>query len=86
MKANPKKPVRSKSGITPLSVVLKPKKCNHGVCIYCPGGDFVPQSYTDRSPAVMRAMKLDYDIRKQVKARLKALIEMGHPTEKIELI
>ncbi len=81
-----KKPVRSKSGITPLTVVLKPKKCNHGTCIYCPGGDFVPQSYTDKSPAIMRAMALKYNIREQVKIRLESLIAMGHPTEKIELI
>ncbi len=81
-----KKPVRSKSGITPLSVVLKPKKCNHGTCIYCPGGDYIPQSYTDKSPAIMRAMTLKYDIKKQVKLRLDNLILMGHPTEKIELI
>ncbi len=83
---SPKKPVRSKSGITPLTVVLKPKKCDHGTCIYCPGGDFVPQSYTDKSPAIMRAMALKYDIKKQVKVRLDSLIAMGHPTEKIELI
>jgi elongator complex protein 3 len=81
-----KKPVRSKSGITPLTVVLKPKKCNHGTCLYCPGGDYVPQSYTDKSPAIMRAMALKYDIREQVKVRLERLIAMGHPTEKIELI
>ncbi len=81
-----KKPVRTKSGVTPLTVVLKPRKCNHGTCIYCPGGDHVPQSYTDRSPAVMRAMDLEFDVRRQVEARLKALKGMGHPTEKIELI
>lgn len=81
-----KKPVRSKSGIVPLTVVLPPKKCEHGTCIYCPGGDFVPQSYTDKSPAIMRAMALKYDIREQVKTRLKNLIGMGHPVEKIEVI
>jgi len=81
-----KKPVRSKSGVTPLTVVLKPRKCNHGTCIYCPGGDYVPQSYTDKSPAVMRALQLKFDVRKQVESRLNALIKMGHPTDKIELI
>jgi len=81
-----KKPVRSNSGVTPLTVVLKPRKCNHGTCIYCPGGDFVPQSYTDKSPAVMRALTFDFDVRKQIQSRLDALIIMGHPTEKIELI
>lgn len=81
-----KKPVRTISGVTPLTVVLKPRKCNHGGCIYCPGGSKVPQSYTDQSPAIMRAMKLDFDPHKQVKARLKVLEIMGHPTDKIELI
>jgi elongator complex protein 3 len=81
-----KKPIRSKSGITPLTVVLPPKKCDHGTCIYCPGGDHVPQSYTDKSPAIMRAMALKYDIKKQVQARLKVLKQMGHPTEKLEVI
>ena len=81
-----KKPVRSKSGITPLTVVLAPRKCDHGTCIFCPGGDYVPQSYTDKSPAVMRALALKFDVREQVKSRLNTLIQMGHPTEKIELI
>ncbi len=81
-----KKPIRSKSGIVPLTVVLPPKKCDHGTCLYCPGGKDVPQSYTDKSPAIMRALTLNYDVKKQVEARLNSLITMGHPTEKIELI
>jgi len=81
-----KKPVRTISGVTPLTVVLKPRKCNHGTCIYCPGGDFVPQSYTDKSPAIMRAMSLDFDPYEQVLNRLGVLNKMGHPTDKIELI
>lgn len=85
-KEKPKKPVRTSSGVTPLTVVLPPRKCNHGTCIYCPGGDYVPQSYTDKSPAVMRALKLNFDVRRQVESRLKALENMGHPTEKIEII
>jgi len=35
---------------------------------------------------VLRAKRCDYDARKQVKLRLKVLSEMGHPTDKIELI
>ncbi len=81
-----KKPVRSKSGITPLTVVLPPKKCDHGTCIYCPGGDFVPQSYTDKSPAIMRAMALKFDVKKQIEVRLSSLEKMGHPTDKLEVI
>ena len=81
-----KKPVRSVSGVTPLTVVLKPRKCDHGTCIYCPGGEFVPQSYTDKSPAIMRALALSFDPFEQVKNRLMVLKKMNHPTEKIELI
>lgn len=81
-----KKPVRTISGVTPLTVVLKPRKCNHGTCVYCPGGEYVPQSYTDKSPAIMRALALKFDASKQVKARLNTLNAMGHPTDKIELI
>ena len=81
-----KKPVRTISGVTPLTVVLAPRKCDHGTCIYCPGGDHVPQSYTDKSPAIMRAMKLAYDPYQQVKNRLKVLTLMRHPTDKIEII
>jgi len=81
-----KKPVRTISGVTPLAVVLKPRKCNHGTCIYCPGGDDVPQSYTDKSPAIMRALALKFDAYQQVMNRLRVLNIMGHPTDKIELI
>lgn len=44
------------------------------------------QSYTPKSPAIMRAMMLNYNPYKQVKARLKALEAMKHPTDKVELI
>jgi len=81
-----RKPAKTMSGVTPLTVVLKPRKCDHGTCIYCPGGDNVPQSYTDKSPAVMRALMLAFDPTKQVEVRLKAFEVMNHPTDKIELI
>ncbi len=85
-KEQPRKPVRSSSGVTPLTVVLKPRKCDHGTCIYCPGGDSVPQSYTDKSPAIMRALALKFDPYIQVQKRLEVLKKMGHPTDKIEII
>lgn len=81
-----KKPVRTISGVTPLTVVVGPRKCDHGTCIYCPGGEVVPQSYTDKSPAVMRAMKLAFDPYQQALSRLAALNKMNHPTDKIEII
>ena len=81
-----RKPSKTLAGVTPIAVVLKPRKCDHGTCIYCPGGEKVPQSYTDKSPAVMRALMLDYDPYEQVRVRLKAFKVMNHPTDKIELI
>lgn len=80
-----RKPTKTISGITPVAIMLPPKPCKHGNCIYCPNLD-VPQSYTPKSPVVLRARALDYDSYKQVKVRLKAFEAMGHPTEKIEII
>jgi len=80
-----RKPSKTISGITPVAIMLPPRPCNHGSCIYCPNLD-VPQSYTPKSPVVLRASALEYDSYKQVKARLEAYKELGHPTEKIEII
>ncbi|MBC8434985.1 tRNA uridine(34) 5-carboxymethylaminomethyl modification radical SAM/GNAT enzyme Elp3 [archaeon] len=80
-----RKPTRTISGVAPLAVMLPPKKCKHGACLFCPTLN-APQSYTPESPAVLRAAKLDYDAKKQVITRLEAFKAMGHPTDKIELI
>ncbi len=80
-----RKPTRTISGVTPLAVMLPPRKCEHGACLYCPSLN-APQSYTPESPAVLRAAKLNYDAKKQVYTRLESFKAMGHPTEKIELI
>ena len=66
-----RKPSKTMAGVTPITVVVKPRKCDHGTCIYCPGGEKVPQSYTDKSPAVMRALMLHYDPFNHVNIRLK---------------
>ena len=80
-----KKLARTISGVTPVAVMTLPMKCP-GRCIYCPSYTSAPQSYTPESPAVLRAIKCGYDAQKQVKLRLRILSEMGHPTDKIELI
>lgn len=80
-----RKPTRTISGITPVAVMLFPRKCEHGNCVYCPNLD-VPQSYTPKSPVVLRAIQVDYDAFKQVKARIQAFKAMNHSTDKIELI
>jgi len=84
-KTKMRKPTRTISGVTPLAVMLKPRSCKHGACVFCPSLG-VPQSYTPKSPAVMRALLLKYDPYKQVRARMQAFEAMGHPTDKIELI
>lgn len=81
-----KKTIRTISGVTPLAVMLKPYPCPHGKCIYCPSQQGVPESYTAKSPVVLRAMECNWDAYKQVEARLKILKLMGHITNKIELI
>jgi len=68
-----------------VAVMTRPLKCP-GQCVYCPTYQATPQSYTPESPAVLRAIKCDYDASKQVRLRLKVLSEMGHPTDKVELI
>jgi len=80
-----KKSARTISGVTPVAVMTLPMKCP-GQCIYCPTYSATPQSYTPESPAVLRARRCGYDVKKQIKLRLKVLSEMGHPTDKIELI
>ncbi len=84
MKPN-RKPTKTISGVAPLAVMLPPRKCDHGACLYCPSLN-APQSYTPESPAVLRARECNYNPSKQVKVRLKAFRGMGHPTDKIELI
>jgi len=80
-----KKLARTISGVTPVAVMTQPMKCP-GQCIYCPTYVATPQSYTPESPAVLRAIACNYDAKKQIALRLKALSDMGHPTDKIELI
>ena len=85
LKTEIRKPTKTLSGVTPVAVMLAPRKCRHGTCLYCPTLS-APQSYTPKSPAVMRAIMLNYSPYEQVRARLKAYEVMNHPTDKIELI
>ncbi|MCL0057771.1 tRNA uridine(34) 5-carboxymethylaminomethyl modification radical SAM/GNAT enzyme Elp3 [Dehalococcoidales bacterium] len=80
-----KKFARTISGVTPVAVMTLPMPCP-GECVYCPTFTNTPRSYTTESPAVLRAKSCGYDAKKQIKLRLKILSEMGHPTDKVELI
>lgn len=85
MMAVMKKFARTISGVTPVAVMTQPLNCP-GQCVYCPTYAGAPRSYTPESPAVIRARSRDYDAKKQVQLRVRILTEMGHPTDKIELI
>ncbi len=76
---------RTISGVTPVAVMTEPMPCP-GECIYCPTYPATPQSYTPQSPAVLRGTRNGFDAARQVQVRLKALSDMGHPTDKVELI
>ena len=65
--------------------MAKPMGCP-GTCIYCPTYPDSPQSYTPESPAVFRARTCDFDTKRQILLRVNVLADMGHPTDKIELI
>ncbi|MDD5032217.1 MAG: tRNA uridine(34) 5-carboxymethylaminomethyl modification radical SAM/GNAT enzyme Elp3 [Patescibacteria group bacterium] len=80
-----KRAVRTLSGIAPVAVLIKPYPCP-GKCVYCPSEKGVPQSYLSNEPAVMRAIRCNYDPYKQVQLRLRALEANGHEPNKIELI
>ncbi|MBU2219672.1 tRNA uridine(34) 5-carboxymethylaminomethyl modification radical SAM/GNAT enzyme Elp3, partial [Patescibacteria group bacterium] len=80
-----KRSVRTMSGIAPVAVLTKPYPCP-GRCAYCPTEKGVPQSYLSNEPAVMRAIRCNYEPYKQVALRLRALEANGHEPTKIELI
>lgn len=84
-----RKPVRSISGVTVITVMPEPYPCpKDDPCIYCPGGpeSNTPPSYTGEEPASARAKEYDYDPKKQIKARKKQLRAIGHKVDKVELI
>jgi elongator complex protein 3 len=80
-----KKPTRTVSGVSVITVVAKPASCP-GTCIYCPKGSNAPQSYTGLEPAIQRGIRNDYDPFLQTKDRLNQYRLTGHPTDKIEII
>ncbi len=82
------KPARTASGVAVVTVMTAPHACPHGVCVYCPGGPrfATPQSYTGTEPAARRAAEHGYDPHAQTLARVAALRQIGHRTDKVDLI
>ena len=79
------KPIRTLSGVTTITVLTKPHPCP-GKCIFCPTEEGLPQSYLSDEPGARRGVEHAFDPYTQVSSRLKALHEVGHPTDKIELL
>jgi elongator complex protein 3 len=79
------KPVRSSSGVTPVTVLTKPFPCP-GECIFCPNDVRMPKSYLRDEPGAQRAEHNHFDPYLQTYTRLQAYRNIGHPTDKIEVI
>ncbi len=79
------KKTRTISGVTPVTVLTKPFPCP-GQCIFCPNDVRMPKSYLADEPGAQRAFKNKFDPYQQTYNRLVAYNQIGHPTDKIELI
>jgi elongator complex protein 3 len=80
-----KKPIRTSSGVTPVTVLTKPFPCP-GECIFCPTDVRMPKSYIANEPGAQRAGQNGFDPYLQVYNRLDAYRQIGHPISKVELI
>ncbi len=81
-----RKPTRIISGVTVITVVAPIYECPHGRCIYCPGGETSPRSYTGREESIENASKVGYDPYLQVINQVNKLERLGHKVDKVELI
>lgn len=79
------KPRRTASGVATITVITKPWPCS-GDRVFCPSDLRMPKSYLHDEPACARAEQNRFDPYLQVSSRLTALSQMGHATDKIELI
>lgn len=79
------KPVRSQSGVTVVTVLTKPYPCP-GQCIFCPTDYRMPKSYLHDEPGAQRAERYKFDPYDQTAGRIRALEQIGHPADKIELL
>ncbi|MBC8098640.1 MAG: tRNA uridine(34) 5-carboxymethylaminomethyl modification radical SAM/GNAT enzyme Elp3 [Armatimonadetes bacterium] len=80
-----RKPVRTSSGVTPVTVLTKPFPCP-GTCIFCPNDVRMPKSYLADEPGAQRAEQNGFDPYLQTYIRLLTYRNNGHPTDKVEMI
>jgi elongator complex protein 3 len=79
------KPMRTMSGVTPVTVLTKPFPCP-GKCIFCPNDVRMPKSYLSDEPGAQRAERNYFDPYLQTYNRLQAFHNIGHSIEKVELL
>jgi elongator complex protein 3 len=79
------KPVRTLSGVATVTVLTKPFPCP-GECIFCPTDVRMPKSYLADEPGALRAEFHQFDPYATTASRLRALENIGHPTDKVELL
>ena len=79
------KPVRTRSGVAPVTVLTKPFPCP-GRCIFCPSDVRMPKSYLSSEPGAQRAAEHQFDPYRQTLSRLRSFRNTGHPVDKVELI
>jgi elongator complex protein 3 len=80
-----RKPMRTISGVTPVTVLTKPFPCP-GECIFCPNDVRMPKSYLSDEPGAQRAEQNSFDPYLQTYTRVQTYHNMAHPTDKIEVI
>ena len=79
------KPTRTISGVAPVTVLTKPFPCP-GECIFCPEFPSMPKSYLPDEPGALRAGQLEFDPYLQTALRIRAMENIGHNTDKVELL
>ncbi|MCC6188400.1 MAG: tRNA uridine(34) 5-carboxymethylaminomethyl modification radical SAM/GNAT enzyme Elp3 [Anaerolineales bacterium] len=79
------KPVRTVSGVATVTVLTKPFPCP-GECIFCPTDARMPKSYLADEPGAIRAEYHHFDPYETTASRLRALENIGHATDKVELL
>lgn len=79
------KPIRTLSGVTPVTILTKPYACP-GRCTFCPTEVDMPKSYLSKEPAAQRAKTAKFHPKTQIENRLSLYKKNNHPTDKIELI
>jgi len=79
------KPIRTLSGVATVTVLTKPFPCP-GECIFCPTDARMPKSYLADEPGAIRAEYHHFDPYATTASRLRALDNIGHATDKVELL